>query len=112
MSEVLPQKQQMETGTQGDALQSLSLWDRSLNTGREKAEAAFSVASCAAPTALEQGMGLMPLAGLASSAVSPFRRTPLEKRKHIPVQKVSTTWGLTAFCRAMGVPTTGQSDKE
>lgn len=28
------------------------------------------------------------------------------KRKHVPDQKVSTTQGLTASCRAMGAPTT------
>lgn len=98
----------METGAQGDALQSISLWDKSPNTGGDleaAAEAAFSTAACAAPTALKQGMGLTPLAGLASSAVLRFHHTPLEKRKHILVQKLSTTWGLTALRRTMGAPT-------
>ena len=72
-------------GTQGDALQSLSLWDKSPNAGRDleaAAEAAFSTAACAAPTALKQGMGLTPLAGLASGAVSPPYPLGEEKKTH------------------------------
>lgn len=105
----------METGSQGDALQSLCLWDKSPNTGGDleaAAEAAFCAAACAASPALEQGMGLMPLSGLASGAVSLFHLWRRKKRKHIPVQKLSITWGLTALCRAMGAPTMGPKKKE
>lgn len=44
------------------------------------AKAAFDTAACAAPTALEQGMGLTLLAGLASSAIWLFGHT-LSRRK-------------------------------
>lgn len=57
----------METGIQKGAWQSLSLWDKTPNAGGD-----LEAAAEAAATALEQGMGLMSLAGLPSSAVSPF----------------------------------------
>lgn len=51
------------------------------------AEAAFGTAAGAIPIALEQGMGLPPLAAFALSPY-PFGK---RKRKYNPVQKVSTT---------------------
>lgn len=67
LSEALCQEQQIETGIQRDAWQSLSLWDKTPNAGGDLEASAEAVA-----TALEQGMGLMSLAGLPSSAVLPF----------------------------------------
>lgn len=67
VSEALCQEQEMDTGIQRGAWQSLSLWDQTPDAGRD-----LEAAAEAAATALEHGMRLMSLAGLLSSAVSPF----------------------------------------